>query len=198
MTGSKFYWDDQDASFKSIDKINLVFFGPEILKRQYNAYIELGYGAAGDFVNVYLQNKNDAWLYFKIKKGQMGIASSVPEIYNTITLLRDADKTYRIGKDVVFQFMPADLGMKDNFVVRMEDFKERFKTQIQSNTTPNSTNVKPTQTPATPATPPQETPKPQTPKDDFNQKPKKTFSLDAPSPKTSTPATDSIISNPKK
>ena len=51
--------------------------------------------------------------------------------------------------------MPADLGMKDNFVVRMEDFKERFKTQIQSNTTPNSTNVKPTQTPATPSTPPQ-------------------------------------------
>ena len=57
----------------------------------------------------------------------MGIASSVTEIYNTITLLKDADKTYRIGKEVVFQFMPADIGMRDNFVVRMEDFMERFK-----------------------------------------------------------------------
>jgi hypothetical protein len=128
MTGTKFYWDAQDASFKCAEKINLTFFGPDVIKRSYDAYIELGYGGYnGDFVNIYLQNKTGGWIFFKIKKGQMGIASSVPEIYNTITLLRDADKTYRIGKEVVFQFMPADMGMRDNFVVRMEDFMERFK-----------------------------------------------------------------------
>lgn len=228
MTGSKFYWDAQDASFKSAEKINLAFFGPDVIKRQYDAYIELGYGYEGDFVNVYLQNKSGAWIFFKIKKGQMGIASSVPEVYNTITLLRDADRSYRVGKEVVFQFMPADLGMRDNFVVRMEDFMERFKgktfnkaatvapasnTPAPTETSPDTQEVKPQEIPVVAPTEqpaPAPSPTPQVPKDDFKQKPKKAFSLDAPKPKEKTntedstktdipaPVQDSVITKPKK
>jgi hypothetical protein len=44
--------------------------------------------------------------------------------------LKDVDRIYYEGKDPVFEFMPADLSMRDNFVARMEDFKERFKTAI--------------------------------------------------------------------
>lgn len=130
INGSKFYWDDQDGSFKSVEKVSLAFFGKEIIKRQYNAYIELGYAYESDFVNIYLENKTGDWLYFKIKRGQMGIASSVTDIYNTIVLLKDYDRMYREGKNVLFEFMPADLGMRDNFVMRMEDFKERFKSKL--------------------------------------------------------------------
>ena len=43
LSGSKFYWDAQDASFKSAERITLAFFGPDVIKRQYDAYIELGY-----------------------------------------------------------------------------------------------------------------------------------------------------------
>lgn len=127
LSGSKFYWDAQDATFKSVEKVSLAFFGNEIIKRQYDAYIEIGYAYENDFINIYLQGKTGNWIYFKIKRGQMGIASSVPGVFNTITLLKDADKIYREGKNVVFEFMPADAAMRDNFVVRMEDFKERFK-----------------------------------------------------------------------
>ena len=127
LSGSKFYWDAQDASFKSVEKVSLAFFGNEVIKRQFDAYIEIGYAYENDFINIYLQGKSGNWIFFKIRRGQMGVASSVPGVYNTLNLLSDADKTYREGKNVVFEFMPADAAMRDNFVVRMEDFKERFK-----------------------------------------------------------------------
>lgn len=60
----------------------------------------------------------------------MGIASSVPDVYNTISILKDSERTYRENKSTVFEFMPADLSMRDNFVARMEDFKERFKDKL--------------------------------------------------------------------
>lgn len=214
LNGTKFYWDAQDASFKSAEKITLAFFGSDVIKRQYDAYVELGYAYESDFVNIYLQNKSGGWLYFKIKRGQMGIASSIPDVYNTITVLRPSDRTYREGKEVTFEFMPADLGMRDNFVARMEDFMERYKGKSfnkpsvvapapapVNNDTP-VVNPTDTQTPA-PAEQPVQQQAPSIPKDDFKQKPKKAFSLDAPAPKpkteteenkpaTETPKTDSI------
>ena len=188
LSGSKFYWDAQDASFKSVEKVSLAFFGPDVIKRQYDAYIELGYAYESDFVNIYLQNKSGNWIYFKIKRGQMGIASSVPDVYNTIITLKDAERTYREGKNVVFEFMPADLGMRDNFIARMEDFKERFKVGANINKPVNTT---PAETvPATqPVTTPEEkpvAPQPVIPKDDFKKSSKKPFSLDAPTPKKET------------
>lgn len=191
LSGSKFYWDSQDASFKSAQKVSLAFFGPDIIKRQYDAYIELGYAYESDFVNIYLEAKNGTWLFFKIKKGQMGIASSVPDIYNTISILKESERTYREGKITVFEIMPADLGMRDNFVVRMEDFKERFK--IASTTTKPSAPTNKTTIEAVPTetqdTKPEVKPevKPVVPKDDFKQSPKKPFNLDAPKPKTEQP-----------
>jgi hypothetical protein len=130
ITGTRFFWDVQDASFKSVEKVSLAIFGGDIIKRQYDAYIEMGYSGETDFVNIYLQNKGGGWLYIKFKRGQMGIASSVPDVYNTLVTLKDADRVYYEGKNPVFEFMPADLSMRDNFVARMEDFKERFKAEI--------------------------------------------------------------------
>ncbi|MFN8284703.1 MAG: hypothetical protein U0U67_15880 [Chitinophagales bacterium] len=184
-TGSKFYWDAQDASFKSSDKISLAIFGGEIVKRVYDAYIEIGYAYESDFVNIYLQNKSGGWLYLKLKKGQLGIASSVPDVVNAMTVLRDADRVYRENKVPVFEFMPADASMRDNFVTRMEDFTERFKDKIKNKMAPASSiqpapvqEAPPTQVPAETA-PVQETaPQQQAPKDDFKQKPKKKFSLE--------------------
>jgi hypothetical protein len=152
------------------------------------------------FVNIYLENKTGGWIFFKIKRGQMGIASSIPEVYNTITLLKPSDKTYREGKEVTFEFMPADLGMRDNFVVRMEDFKERFKSKgfnksattsppVNAPTIKAEENQVPAEKPSAPA--------PVVPKDDFKQKPQKPFSLDAPKPKEIAPATDTTTIKPK-
>ena len=214
LTGTKFYWDAQDASFKSAEKITLAFFGPDIIKRQYDAYIELGYAYESDFVNIYLQNKSGGWIFIKIKRGQMGIASSIPDVYNTISILRPSDRTYREGKEVSFEFMPADLGMRDNFVARMEDFMERFKGKsfnkpsVAPPPTPAPSDIVPVETTPAPVVKPEETPvpteqqvspapKPQVPKDDFKQKPKKAFSLDAPKPKDIQPATDSTGQKPK-
>jgi hypothetical protein len=130
ITGTRFFWDAQDASFKSVEKISLAIFGGDIIKRQYDAYIEMGYSGETDFVNIYLQNKGGGWLYMKFRRGQMGIASSVADVYNTLVILKDIDRIHYEGKDPVFEFMPADLSMRDNFVIRMEDFKERFKTNL--------------------------------------------------------------------
>jgi hypothetical protein len=195
LTGSKFYWDAQDASFKCAQKVSLAFFGTDIIKRNYNAYIELGYGYETDFINIYLQYKSGGWLFFKIKKGQMGIASSVPDIYNTITLLKSSERTYKGSKTSSFEFMPADLSMRDNFVTRMEDFKERFKIGANINKPVNTTITPADTTPIKqPAIAPEPKPvAPAIPKDDFKQKPKKQFSLDVPQPKTETPVNDTII-----
>lgn len=127
LSGTKFYWDEQDASFKSIGKVSLAFFGSEVIKRQFNAYVELGYAYDGDFLTVYLQNKDKQWFYFRIKRGQMGITSSVADVLNTITLLKDSDKIYREKGETIFQVNTVSAGLKDNFIVRMEDFAERFK-----------------------------------------------------------------------
>ncbi|MDB5227676.1 MAG: hypothetical protein JWN78_1869 [Bacteroidota bacterium] len=185
FNGTKFYWDAQDASFKSVEKISIAIFGSYVVKRQYNAYVELGYSGESDFVNIYLQNKTGAWLFLKIRHGQMGVASSIPEIYNTIMMQKDADRVYREGKNVVFQFMPADLGLRDNFVARMEDFKERFKGRLINSTgTMNSPSYMPPvyTKPQDVPTPPEKTEapaeiKPAEIKDDFKAKPKKQFSL---------------------
>lgn len=136
LTGTKFYWDAQDASFKSVERVSVAFFGSQVVKRQYDAYIELGYAYESDFINIYLQNKSGGWLFIKIKRGQMGVAASVPEVYNIITTLSDAERVVHEGRNTIFEFMPADLGLRDNFVARMEDFKERFKTRLTSGDTP--------------------------------------------------------------
>ncbi|MEZ5026340.1 MAG: hypothetical protein R2739_07145 [Chitinophagales bacterium] len=127
LSGSKFYWDNQDATFKSVETVSLAFFGSTIIKRSYDAYIELGYAYGSDFINIYLQGSSGNWLFIKIKSGQMGIASSVPDVQNTILLLKDSERLYREGKQIIFELMPADLSMRDNFVLRMEDFKARYK-----------------------------------------------------------------------
>jgi hypothetical protein len=127
ITGTHFFWDAQDASFKSVDKVSLAIFGNDIIKRQYDAYIELGYSGETDFVNIYLENKSGGWLYLIFRRGQMGIVSSVPDVYNTLLVLKDEQRTYYENKEPLFEFMPADPSMRDNFVARIEDFKERFK-----------------------------------------------------------------------
>ena len=204
LTGTKFYWDAQDASFKSSEKVSLAIFGSDIVKRQYDAYVEIGYAYESDFVNIYLQNKSGGWLYLKLKKGQLGIASSVPDVVNAITVLRDADRVYRENKVPVFEFMPADISMRDNFVTRMEDFTERYKDKIKNKIAPSSSFEKPpvtapqeAPTPVeTPAAPQETAPAPKPPKDDFKQKPKKKFSLEPGSNQnnteenTNTPATE--------
>ncbi|MFN8238255.1 MAG: hypothetical protein U0T77_08805 [Chitinophagales bacterium] len=185
LSGSKFYWDEQDATFKSVEKVSLAFFGQDIIKRQYDAYIELGYAYESDFVNIYLQNKEGGWIYFKIKRGQMGIASSVTDVYNTLVTLKDYERMQRDGKNIIFEFMSADLSMRDNFVARMEDFKERKGIQTVKPVVPapvNETPVAPKKEEVTPVETPV-APPPSIPKDDFKQKPKKPFSLDAPAPK---------------
>lgn len=136
ITGTRFFWDAQDASFKSVERVSLAIFGGDIIKRQYDAYVEMGYSGETDFVNIYLQNKGGGWLYMKFRRGQMGIASSVPDVYNTLVTLKDADRIYYEGKDPVFEYMPADLSMRDNFVIRVEDFKERFKEALAKPKTP--------------------------------------------------------------
>lgn len=150
LSGSKFYWDDQDASFKSVEKVSLAYFGTTAIKREYDAYIELGYAYGGDFVNIYLQGVSGNWLFIKLIKGQMGIASSIPEVQSTFFTLRDADKVYREGKELVFQLLPADASMRDNFVIRMEDFKARFKVGTDINKPIIAPTTTPTETPTKP------------------------------------------------
>ena len=114
---------------------------------------------------IYLENKSGGWLYFKIKRGQMGITSSVPDIYNTISMLKDGDRVYREGKIPVFEFMPADISMRDNFVARMEDFKERFK--VGSNISTPVTPAEPAPVIQSIAAPEQKTVTPEIPNEDF-------------------------------
>jgi hypothetical protein len=131
LSGTKFYWDAIDASFKSVGQINLPYFGQNIVKRPYDAYVELGYGENGDFINIVFENKMKEWLYIKIKKGQMGIASSIPDIYGYLAGLPDASKNIRNGRTLLFELLPADNSMKDDFMLRMDDFSERFKSKLQ-------------------------------------------------------------------
>ncbi len=183
ITGTKFLWDSIEASFKSMEPVSLAIFGGEVVQRQYDAYIEMGYGNETDFINVYLQNKNKDWLFFKIKGDQMGIASSNVDLQNTITLFKDAERVYKEGKNKVFEFMPVDNMMRDDFVTRMEDFRWRWNTGLDSsksiksiidNTIINKTEdtLPEIQQPSNPTE--------ESPVDvstEFKQKPKKRFSL---------------------
>lgn len=132
FSGTKFFWDEIDGSFKSIGDINLPYFGNSIVKRPYKAYIEFGYGDGGDYINIVLENKMKEWLYIKVKKGQMGIVSSVPDIYAYLVGLPDASRNVRNGRLLIFELMPASSTMKDDYMLRMDDFYERFKSKLQT------------------------------------------------------------------
>ncbi len=127
LTGTKLYFDNDEMTFKSVEPVTLVYFGTDIVRRQFNAYIELGYGAQGDFVNINLEDANGEWLYMRIKNNEMGVLSSKTDIYNTLVLMKESDKVFKDGKVPVFEIMPTQNSVRDNFVVRMEDFKERYK-----------------------------------------------------------------------
>lgn len=131
LNGTKFFWDQDEASFKSVSAINLPFFGNQVVKRPYTAYVELGYGGMSDFVNILLKSKSGQWLFIRFKKGQMGVVSSVPDIFQYVVGLPDVERVVRDGKNIIFELLPADGLLKEDFEIKMEDFKERFKSQLE-------------------------------------------------------------------
>jgi hypothetical protein len=130
LSGTKFFWDAQDVSFKSVGTINLPFFGSDIVKRPYTAYVEIGFGGSSDYINILLTNKTKQWLYIRIRKGQMGITSSLPDIFQYLVGLPDMERTTRNGRSLIFELLPADMVLKEDFISKMESFKERFKSQL--------------------------------------------------------------------
>ncbi len=132
LNGTNFLWDNEEASFKSISPINLPYFGNNIVKRPYTAYVEMAYGGTTDFINILLISKNNDWLYLKFKNRQIGIASSVPGIFEYLVGLPESERETRDNKSkmIILDLLPASLSLKIDFEQRMEDFKERYKTEL--------------------------------------------------------------------
>ncbi|MEZ4879518.1 MAG: hypothetical protein R2801_05060 [Chitinophagales bacterium] len=130
IDGTDFWYDSQDGSFKSVTDVSLALMGNEFVRRKYKAFVQLGYSGYSDFITVYLEAKNGQWLLIKFKKGQTGICSSVPEIQNILLNLKDSERVTREGKNVVYEFLPADVYVKESFIYLMQDFQERFKSKL--------------------------------------------------------------------
>lgn len=131
FSGTKFYWDAVESSFKSVGEVTVPYFGENLVKKTYKAYIEIGYGENLDFINIILETKSKKWLYIRIKNGQMGISSSVTDIYNYVSTLPEYMKVVKDGRNTLFELAPASIIMKEDFMMRMEDFQERFKSKLE-------------------------------------------------------------------
>lgn len=121
------YWDDQEGTFKNIDRVGMMVLGNKGVALKTKAYLEVAPRGDRTFVNVYIEAANGIWYYFRYLEGVMSVQSSDPVFIENFRLTSESDKVVKKGKNnIVFYLEEPNSNMKDNFVARIEEFKDRI------------------------------------------------------------------------
>jgi hypothetical protein len=129
LSDVKWIWDSEEGTFKAIDKVGVMVLGNKAIGLKAQAYLEVAPRLDGkDFVNVYLVAANGVWYYFRYIDGVMSVQSSDEAFMNQFRSIDIDKKQIKKGKStIVYEIMEPSANLKDNFVNRIEEFKDRIK-----------------------------------------------------------------------
>jgi hypothetical protein len=122
----KLMYDPEDGTFKSVNPAALLVFGGKPVQQRILAYVEIGPRAGKDFINLYLQTTSGDWFYLRYVGGDLGIITSDERFNTFLGAIKPDRRMLKSGKDKIYEFMPASVALKNNFVARIEDFRMRI------------------------------------------------------------------------
>ena len=121
----KISFDRMDGTFKSVDPINMLVFAGKPFAKKISAYIEIGPRNTNDFINLYLKTSSGDWIYLRYTNGELSVISSDNALNSSLSSLKEDKRSLKSGKEVVYKITPASPALKDNFILRMEEFKDQ-------------------------------------------------------------------------
>lgn len=89
--------------------------------------MEIGYRGSRDFINLYLETSSGDWYFFRYFEGQLGIISSQQVFNDNLALIKPEKTQLKDKKDIIYEYLPATLGIKQSFIDRMDEAKIRLK-----------------------------------------------------------------------
>lgn len=119
-----FIYDNEERSYKSKGKMNLVFVGEKAIHKKISGYVELGHRMGSDYFSIYLKTSLGDWVYVNFDGGatNLQIVSSYDDINKLIESLDIKKRT--IKGEEKDQFIYYELGSEQ----RALDFARRMKT----------------------------------------------------------------------
>ena len=127
LTDLKFTFDKEEGTFKSFDKAGLVLIGKRPVHQKINCFLEVGYRGNKDFINLYLETSSGEWYFFRYFEGQLGVVSSSQDFNDAVAVIKPEDTQLKDKKEVIYEFLPASLSIKQSFLDRMTEAKVRLK-----------------------------------------------------------------------
>jgi hypothetical protein len=122
----KFFYDQMDGTFKSLNPGSLLVFMGKPIVQKINCFVEIGPRQGKDFINIYLQTTSGEWFFFRYTGGELSIITSDDRFNSMLSSTKPERRMLTAGKQKIYQFMPASVPLKDNFIARMEEFRERL------------------------------------------------------------------------
>ena len=127
LTDLNFTFDQEEGTWKSFDKAGLAVMGKRAVSQKINCFMEIGYRGSKDFINLYLETSSGDWYFFRYFEGQMGIVSSQQVFNDNLAIINPEKTQLKDKKEVIYEYLPASLGIKQSFLDRMEEAKLRLK-----------------------------------------------------------------------
>ncbi|MBK9352462.1 MAG: hypothetical protein IPN09_00340 [Bacteroidetes bacterium] len=127
LTDLNFTFDQEEGTWKSFDKAGLAVMGKRAVSQKINCYMEIGYRGSRDFINLYLETSTGDWYFFRYFEGQLGIISSQQVFNDNLALIKPEKTQLKDKKDIIYEYLPATLGIKQSFIDRMDEAKIRLK-----------------------------------------------------------------------
>lgn len=122
----KLMYDPEDGTFKSVNPASVMVFGGKPIQQKATIFLEIGPRPGKDFINLYLQTSSGDWFYLRYVGGDLGIITSDDRFNTQIAAMKPDSRMLKKGKEKIYEFMPASVALKNNFVARIEDFRMRI------------------------------------------------------------------------
>lgn len=122
----KITFDRMDGTFKSIDPINMLVFAGKPFPKKISAYIEIGPRNTNDFINLYFTTSTGDWIFMRYTNGELSVVSSDNTLNSSLSAIKEDKRSIKSGKEIVYKIVPASPALKDNFKLRMEEYKDQI------------------------------------------------------------------------
>ena len=135
FTDVQMVFDTTFHSIRSVGKLGLGFAGEKYVNRMMDGYIEFSIRRNDNFFNIYLETEADdtgqkAWYYFYYKKGTLYALSSDVFFNDSIVNEKESKKRKEDKKkNQVFQYILAQVNMKNAFVNDMRNTEQKMNEQ---------------------------------------------------------------------
>ncbi|MCO5232642.1 MAG: hypothetical protein M9888_02750 [Chitinophagales bacterium] len=120
-----FIFDPIEGTFKNITPLSMLVFAGKPYTQKIKAFIEVGPRNTNDFINIYLTTQSEDWIFLRYTAGELGIVSSDAALNSKLSSIKEDKRSLKSGKEIIYKITSINPALKDNFVIRMEDFKDQ-------------------------------------------------------------------------